>query len=149
MPDAILTHREEQRRLYGEPLADIVTRVMRALGLTQSRLADVLGLSAPMLSQLMSARRVKIGNPQVVERLRALVELAGRAGSVDDLPAELDRIKGAESTITTTRVPGTADDVVMILAATGTPDGLRRAAGAVEDEPALAMLLRRAAEAEL
>jgi hypothetical protein len=37
-------------------------------------------LSAPMLSQLMSGQRAKIGNPAVVQRLQALQELAAEAG---------------------------------------------------------------------
>ena len=57
---------EQQRALYGEPLADTAARVMGALGLTQARLAQVLQISAPMMSQLISAQRVKIGNPAVV-----------------------------------------------------------------------------------
>ena len=56
----------QQRMLYGEPLADTTARVMTALGLTQAKLAQVLQISAPMLSQLISAHRVKIGNPAVV-----------------------------------------------------------------------------------
>lgn len=147
MPDDILTHREEQRRLYGEPLSEIVGRITSRLDLTQARVADVLGLSAPMLSQLVSGRRVKIGNPLVVERLRDLHELAGRTGTLD-LAAEIERIKDAESVITTSRGSVTAADVVIVLAAAASPDALRRAAAAVEDEPALATLLLRAAQAD-
>lgn len=147
MPDDILTHREEQRRLYGEPLSEIVARIMAALGLTQGRVADVLGLSAPMLSQLVSGRRVKIGNPQVVERLRELHDLAGRAGGAD-VTAELDRIKGAESSITTSRSAVSVGEVIAVLAASASPEALTRAAAAVEDEPALATLLLRAAQAD-
>ena len=147
MPDDILTHREEQRRLYGEPLSDIVSRIMSSLSLTQGRVADVLGLSAPMLSQLASGRRFKIGNPQVVERLRDLHDLAGRAGEVD-VAAELERIKSAESAITTNRGAVSVTEVVTVLAASASPEALRRAAAAVEDEPALATLLLRAAQAD-
>jgi transcriptional regulator with XRE-family HTH domain len=80
--------REVQRGWYGEPLGDLFRRLIADLGLNQARLAGVLGLSAPMLSQLMSGRRAKIGNPAVVQRLQALQELAGevaegRAGAME------------------------------------------------------------------
>ncbi|TQJ16985.1 helix-turn-helix domain-containing protein [Kribbella jejuensis] len=94
----------QQVELYGEPLGEVVRRVTAALGLTQGGLAQVIGLSAPMLSQLVSAQRVKIGNPAVVARLRAASELADLAiaGGIDptDVPAELNTIRS-----TTTAYP--------------------------------------------
>jgi len=42
---------------------------VRAFNISQARLADVLGISAPMLSQVMSGRRAKIGNPSVLARM--------------------------------------------------------------------------------
>ncbi|MBL1066108.1 DNA-binding protein [Streptomyces sp. 7-21] len=76
--------REQQTTWYGEPLGTLFRRLISDLGLNQARLAVVLGLSAPMLSQLMSGQRAKIGNPAVVQRVRALQELAAevRAGRV-------------------------------------------------------------------
>ena len=68
-------HRQ-QAAIYGEPLGVLFCRVGEQLGLTQSRIAGILGLSSPMLSQLASGHRVKIGNPVAVKRLQALVELA-------------------------------------------------------------------------
>ncbi|PWI41203.1 DNA-binding protein [Streptomyces sp. ICBB 8177] len=68
--------RERQREWYGEPLGDLFRRLIAGLGLNQARLAALLGLSAPMLSQLMSGQRAKIGNPAVVQRMQALLELA-------------------------------------------------------------------------
>ena len=95
---------QQQTELYGEPLGELVRRVAGPLGLTQGALAQVIGLSAPMLSQLMSAQRVKIGNPAVVSRLQALDELAQRASTgeitPDDIPAELDGIRGATGAFT-------------------------------------------------
>jgi transcriptional regulator with XRE-family HTH domain len=76
--EATARSRELQRGWYGEPLGDLFRRLIAELGLNQARLAGVLGLSAPMLSQLMSGQRAKIGNPVVVQRLQALQELAGR-----------------------------------------------------------------------
>jgi hypothetical protein len=75
-PDPAESARERQRGWYGEPLGELFRGVMGDLGLNQARLAAVLGLSAPMLSQLMSGRRAKIGNPAVVQRLQGLRELA-------------------------------------------------------------------------
>jgi transcriptional regulator with XRE-family HTH domain len=95
---------QQQTELYGEPLGELVRRVAGPLGLTQGALAQVIGLSAPMLSQLMSAQRVKIGNPAVVSRLKTLDELAHLAmiGEIDpdDIPAELDQIRGATGAFT-------------------------------------------------
>ncbi|WP_165985012.1 DNA-binding protein [Streptomyces sp. YIM 98790] len=68
--------RQQQTTWYGEPLGTLFRRLIADLGLNQARLAGVLGLSAPMLSQLMSGQRAKIGNPAVVQRVRALQELA-------------------------------------------------------------------------
>ena len=68
----------QQTELYGEPLGVLMRRIGGTLGLTQARLAEAIGLSAPMLSQLMSAQRVKIGNPAVVSRLHSLDLLVKR-----------------------------------------------------------------------
>ena len=99
---------QQQVELYGEPLGEVVRRVTSALDLTQGGLAQVLGLSAPMLSQLVSAHRVKIGNPAVVSRLRAVSELADAAIADVILPnkvaIELDHIRlstGAYANTTT------------------------------------------------
>ena len=95
---------QQQTELYGEPLGDLMRRIGATLGLTQVRLAEAIGLSAPMLSQLMSAQRVKIGNPAVVSRLHSLDELAGRVegGGLDqaEISATLDQIRGATGAFT-------------------------------------------------
>jgi hypothetical protein len=105
----------QQIDLYGEPLGDVVRRIVAALGLTQGGLAQVVGLSAPMLSQLVSAQRVKIGNPAVVTRLRAVSELADLAvaGGIEpaDVAGELDSIRastGAYTGRTTAQLPRAA-----------------------------------------
>lgn len=74
--DVVTRNRATQADLYGEPLDVLLGRLMTALGLTQARLAKVLGLSAPMLSQLIGGHRIKIGNPAAVQRLQGLSELA-------------------------------------------------------------------------
>ena len=77
--EATARARELQRNWYGEPLGALFRRLIDDLGLNQARLAGVLGLSAPMLSQLMSGQRAKIGNPAVVQRVQAAAG-AGRSG---------------------------------------------------------------------
>jgi transcriptional regulator with XRE-family HTH domain len=92
--------RELQRSWYGEPLGALFRRLIDDLGLNQARLAAVLGLSAPMLSQLMSGQRAKIGNPAVVQRVQALQALAVQAadGSVSaaEATARMDEIKRSQ-----------------------------------------------------
>ncbi len=81
--EAAAKARELQIQWYGEPLGTLFRRLIDDLGLNQARLASVLGLSAPMLSQLMSGQRAKIGNPAVVQRVRSLQELAGEVSRGD------------------------------------------------------------------
>ncbi len=76
--EATARARELQRNWYGEPLGALFRKLIEDLGLNQARLAGVLGLSAPMLSQLMSGQRAKIGNPAVVQRVQLLQDLAGQ-----------------------------------------------------------------------
>lgn len=68
----IAENRARQEELYGAPLGERVRRLTAALGITQARLARALGMSPAMLSQLASARRVKIGDPSVLARLLLL-----------------------------------------------------------------------------
>lgn len=70
----------DQEAIYGTTLATRFGSVMRIYGLSQRALSDVLGLSAPMLSQLIHGQRTKIGNPAVYERL---VMLESRAAEPD------------------------------------------------------------------
>lgn len=99
----------EQRRLYGEPVGGLVRRVTTGLDLTQARVARVLGLSPAMLSQLMSAQRVKIGNPQAVARLQALLTLAEEAPGLtrEAVAARLEEISEARAALTTGQLPRT------------------------------------------
>ncbi|MEU3721225.1 DNA-binding protein [Streptomyces sp. NPDC031705] len=98
--EATARARELQRSWYGEPLGALFRRLIDDLGLNQARLAAVLGLSAPMLSQLMSGQRAKIGNPAVVQRVQALQDLAGQVadGSVSAAEAtdRMDEIRNTQ-----------------------------------------------------
>ncbi|WP_353943548.1 DNA-binding protein [Streptomyces sp. HUAS MG91] len=98
--EATARARELQRSWYGEPLGALFRRLIEDLGLNQARLAGVLGLSAPMLSQLMSGQRAKIGNPAVVQRVQQLQELSGQVadGSVSAAEAteRMDEIKKSQ-----------------------------------------------------
>src|SRR3954462_8880790 len=108
----IARNRGRQRELYGAPLGDRLRRLTGALGITQGRLAQTLGLSPAMLSQLASARRVKIGDPAVLARLQLLDRRCaagaprGRA-AVDALLAE---VAGAQLQWTGADGPGAAPD---------------------------------------
>ncbi|MFE0641598.1 helix-turn-helix domain-containing protein [Streptomyces sp. NPDC058877] len=110
--EATARARELQRSWYGEPLGALFRRLIDDLGLNQARLAAVLGLSAPMLSQLMSGQRAKIGNPAVVQRVQALQELAGQVadGSVSaaEATARMDEVKKSQggSVLTSTSQTG-------------------------------------------
>lgn len=139
-------NRQTQRELYGEPVADIVGRIMSSLGLTQVRLAEVLGLSAPMLSQLIGARRVKIGNPAVLGRLQSLTDLAavGPGLTADEKERRLAAIHEAQPTMSTVRDAGAVD----ALRAAAPAEELRRLSEATT-APRLASLLRLAADAPI
>ncbi|MFD8803998.1 DNA-binding protein [Streptomyces sp. NPDC059597] len=98
--EATARARELQRNWYGEPLGALFRKLIEDLGLNQARLAAALGLSAPMLSQLMSGQRAKIGNPAVVQRVQLLQELAAQVadGSVSAAEAteRMDEIKKSQ-----------------------------------------------------
>ncbi|WP_433477272.1 hypothetical protein ACQPZP_09575 [Spirillospora sp. CA-142024] len=102
--DTVARNRALQAEWYGEPLGDRVRPLLGRLGMSQSGLAGVLGLSAPMLSQLMSGQRAKISNPAVLHRLMAVEELVADPGfdalTAAGIKARLEEIK-AESAATT------------------------------------------------
>lgn len=138
-------NRALQQDLYGEPLADLVARLGSALGLTQGRLAEAVGLSPAMLSQLGTAHRVKIGNPAVLERLRALDDLAAgvRDGTVD--PGSIgDRLVQVRS-VTGVRLPRTGVPTDLPPAREATLDGHAGARTAVRS---VQEVLRSVASAE-
>lgn len=144
--------RELQRDLYGEPLGDLFHRLCEVLGLTQARLAGVLGLSAPMLSQLIKGQRAKIGNPAVVQRTQALMSLSSEVAehglAPEEVEARLGEIKGVSGVFSRTDMqagdPRSAVRVLQgVFRAVASADELARAAAALSPEfPGLAEVLR-------
>lgn len=134
-PAAVLArNRDQQAAVYGEPLGNLFGRVGEQLGLTQARIAGILGLSAPMLSQLASAHRVKIGNPVAVQRLQALVGLgnAVAAGRVPrgEVETRLADIAAQASVVTQSTTSGVA---LAPAAAARAVQGLFRAVASAEE----------------
>ncbi|MDI5964326.1 helix-turn-helix transcriptional regulator [Streptomyces sp. SL13] len=159
--DAAGRARAQQQGWYGESLGELFRGLMDALGLNQARLAALLGLSAPMLSQLMSGHRAKIGNPAVVARLAALRELAGEvtdgrvtaqaaAGRMAEIRASAGSALAGTGSVTTAPTAGqplpprrVAREIQALLRSLSSADGLLAAAGALAaDHPELAEFLR-------
>ena len=92
-----------QREWYGESLGDRVRRLVVAFDCSQAQLAEVLGLSAPMLSQLMSGRRAKIGNPAVLARMvmleRRVLTPEVASGDPAAIRAALDQVRDSRPTV--------------------------------------------------
>lgn len=87
----------QQVEIYGERWADRFGRLLRAYDISQAKLAAVIGLSAPMTSQLISGQRVKISNPAVYGRIMQLEEHLARPGARLADPAERDQVLAAVS----------------------------------------------------
>jgi transcriptional regulator with XRE-family HTH domain len=142
--DAVRRNRELQRRFYGEPLGDRLRRLLGALDVSQVVLAEALGVSSPMLSQLMSGRRAKIGSPAVLGRLVLLERrvVAGDAGRGEAAVARLlAEVRAAQPP-----APAPAPDPYDVLRTVAGPDELTRAADTLDRGfPSLAGVLRRAA----
>lgn len=144
---------ELQREWYGEPLGDRVRRLVVAFDVSQAYLAEVLGISAPMLSQVMSGRRAKIGNPVVLARMlmleRKVLTPEIASGNVRALQVALEDVRDSRPTVGTETVPvGGGSSYQVVLAALreiAEEDNLVRAATVLDDEfPAIADVLRRA-----
>lgn len=142
-----------QREWYGEPLGDRVRRLVVAFDVSQAYLAEVLGISAPMLSQVMSGRRAKIGNPVVLTRMimleRKVLIPAVAAGNRKALRAALEDVRDARPTVGRDTLPvGSGVDEQSLLAALreiAEEENLVEAAERLDpDFPVVADLLRRA-----
>lgn len=157
--DPLEGNRRRQRELYGQSLQDRMRSLMTLYGISQKRLAEVLGVSAPMLSQLMSARRVKMGNPRSHERMIALEQRAAAEGPAPLSPEAAVAIAAeiaAEELSDTTGMRVlhgadatalTAEDLVQALRAhvgAGEMRAARDALDAADQAPALRGLLEQA-----
>lgn len=144
-----------QREWYGEPLGDRVRRLVRAFNISQATLADAIGISAPMLSQVMSGRRAKIGNPSVLAKLimleRKVFVPDVAAGKPEAIKAALLDIRDSRPTVgrDVLTVDGSSDANAAVAALRNilAAEDLIGAAELVDsDYPELADLLRRAGE---
>lgn len=148
--EAITRNRALQSEWYGEPLGDRFRRLLDRFAIPQAGLAGLLGLSAPMLSQLMSGHRAKISNPAVMNRLLALEELAADPALArmpsQEVQDRLARIRDEVSaTTTSTRIRVTTAAEAVPASARGDAVSeiqalLRALASAAEIEAAAAVL---------
>ncbi|UPK76120.1 DNA-binding protein [Nocardioidaceae bacterium SCSIO 66511] len=141
------SNRRAQAEMYGEPLGDLIGRCATTLGLTQARVAKLLGISAPMLSQLINAHRIKIGNPTAVHRLQAMYVLAQRVAAGElaaaDAVRELESDRSVEGVVTqTSSVTDAGAAIRSVFRAAGTSDEFASAAAVLRPtHPAIASLL--------
>ena len=150
-PGSVRRNLAKQREYYGEPLGDRVRRLVVAFDVSQAQVAEVLGISAPMLSQVMSGRRQRIANPAVLARLvlleRKILVPAVAAGSREAIREAMEDVR--TSTPAGAVASASSPDRVALVAglrAEFDPQVLGRAADALRElTPALARLLARAA----
>src|SRR5699024_4399408 len=151
--NSVRRNRELQRQWYGEPLGDRVRRLVVAFRVSQAQLAGVLGISPPMLSQVMSGSRAKIGNPSVLARLVMLerkVLISGVAtGDAAAIEQALEDVRNSRPSVGRDNLPvrQTAREEAAwpVLRELAAPGELESAATLLEARhPALARLLRRA-----
>ncbi|MFG2332888.1 helix-turn-helix domain-containing protein [Streptomyces sp. NPDC048604] len=109
---------ELQRQWYGAPLGELCRDLRTLFGVTQSALAEIIGISPAMLSLVMRGQRARIANPDAAARLSAALHLAHevRAGTVppDAVADRLDEVRSS-------RTPG--QDSLGAAAPTTPPDG--------------------------
>lgn len=139
---------EQQIALYGEPLGARFSRLTSAYRISQAGLAQVIGLSPPMLSQLSTAQRVKISNPAVYGRLLRLEELAQtdrvKAGDPQVLEDALTGVAASNPALSTKSHYGQGRaQLTTLLAEFVSPEELRQ--GAAATHGALSELLEAAA----
>lgn len=147
--DDVERNRQAQTEVYGEPLNALLGRCGTALGLNQGQLAGLLGISAPMLSQLINGHRAKLGNPAAAQRLQRMRQLlldveAGRL-TVPAAIEQLERNRTADVFTMTTRTEAsdTVREVQELFRATASaPEFLAAADRLAADHPRIAELLR-------
>lgn len=131
-----------QIELYGATWASRFAALRAAYRLSQGALASTVGLSAPMVSQLVSGHRVKISNPAVLARIVYLEEqltepdvVAGERHAIERVLSSVSSTTPElRSTVMSTRE--THDATVSWLAAHGTSQVLSELAGAARSRGA-------------
>lgn len=157
-PEQAAAVAELQRQWFGRPLKQLFGDVMDVCSLTQAQLAQRLGISAPMVSQLMSGRREKPGNPLVQERVvelsRALDEFESGtmgAGALIRLVSDMEPNESPQtrvmpqvrSSISAPDARAIAQVVRNMFAAVASSDDLLHAAGQLEKHhPDIALVVR-------
>ncbi|MEZ5085086.1 MAG: helix-turn-helix transcriptional regulator [Tessaracoccus sp.] len=86
--------------LYGATWASRFSALRTAYGLSQGALASTVGLSAPMVSQLVSGHRVKISNPAVLARIVYLEEQLTEPGIAAGEKETIERVLSSVSSST-------------------------------------------------
>lgn len=144
-----LRNQAVQSELYGAPLGELLDDLTAAFGVSRGTLAQTLGLSAPMLSQLASGHRVKIGNPSAVHRLQRMVAAlpdihAGRLDAGEAMRSIEAESPGQVLTRTSELVRRRgAADVAQVLRSAASAAELAEAAALLDERfPELAEVLR-------
>jgi len=120
--------------------------LLRAYQIPQAKLAAVIGLSAPMISQLISGQRVKISNPSVYGRIVELEERLSSPAMQSADPNARARVLADVTASFPSLTTRSAERSTAAHAAVPAPgDGLTRE----EQRIALELLARIAAPAEL
>lgn len=96
--DTVRRNLDLQREYYGELFGERARRLVVGFDISQAQLAEVLGISAPMLSQVMSGRRQKLANPAALARLVLLERSLQTAQGYQERRDVLAEVRGTTST---------------------------------------------------
>ena len=112
MDEMYADRRRQQAQLYGDPIDVLAAKVQQLMGLNINDLAEVIGLSVPMLTKLVAAERVGIGNNVAMGRLTQLqdvtAQLINGQTSHDEIPLALAQIKASTTPARPSRVTAVA-----------------------------------------
>lgn len=147
MSETVRRNLDKQREYYGELFGERARRVVVGYNISQAQLADALGVSAPMLSQVMSGRRQKMGNPAAWARLLLLERTLLTAPGPAQLQEGLAQIRETSaSAAVLSAAASTRTTIALGLREFYPPEVLNECAYLVADaSPDLAQLLVHAA----
>jgi hypothetical protein len=147
--------RDHQRALYGTSLRSLVHGLVEDYGVSQARLAEVIGISPAMLSQLVSADRIKIGDPlantklMILAQRRPQVRRFTEPSEVDAVLADVARVQQAWPQQHGDQHGQPVASATDLVRGAATPHELAAAAARLQlDFPKLAHVLRQVAAAE-